>query len=251
MDEAPAPERSFGPPPPKVWRALERDGLLLLADTRLPSVATLVAGSPVAGSWWGHPKGSAIWRASMALSHHPDVLELPLVDGKVTFVHRRLWPPLRAVGEAREPWQMAGLGAAPSKLLRLADDLGALRTDRLPQGTLRGSPGAAAKALQGRLLVVADEVHTETGAHAKELLSWREWARRARSPSAQPDPGAARATLEAAVGAMAGGADALVLLPWQSPRGSGRRGSLSAPAGLSVRRATRRGAGPSAAKVRR
>ena len=40
-----------------------------------------------------------------------------LVYGKVTYVHRALWPRVIAVGRAREPWQMKGLAAGARKLL--------------------------------------------------------------------------------------------------------------------------------------
>lgn len=72
---------------------LEEHGILLeAAQGPLPSVAELVAGMPIRGSWWGHPAGKEIFRATRALRDSPDVLVARLVDGKVTFVHRRLWP---------------------------------------------------------------------------------------------------------------------------------------------------------------
>lgn len=46
------------------------------------------------GSWWGHPKGNDIFRLSRAIRSSPDVLVCRLVGGKITYVHRRLWPAL-------------------------------------------------------------------------------------------------------------------------------------------------------------
>src|SRR6516165_6214899 len=59
-----------------------------------PSVAEAVAGEPIRGSWWGHAKGSEIFHALGALDDSPDVLCFKLIDGKNTYVHRRLWPAL-------------------------------------------------------------------------------------------------------------------------------------------------------------
>ena len=69
---------------------------IVLASARgpVPSVAEAVAGEPVRGSWWGHPRGHDIFRALSAIDDSPDVLCFKLVAGKVTFVHRRLWPAL-------------------------------------------------------------------------------------------------------------------------------------------------------------
>ena len=68
--------------------------VLQAARGPVPSLAEAVAGGPIRGSWWGHPKGRAIFRAASAVSEHPDVLVCKLADGKVTYVHRRLWPAL-------------------------------------------------------------------------------------------------------------------------------------------------------------
>ncbi|MDA2934727.1 hypothetical protein MYX82_10350, partial [Acidobacteria bacterium AH-259-D05] len=43
-----------------VFKQLQTWGLLLESDAILPSVSALVAGAPVRGSWWGHPRGDAI-----------------------------------------------------------------------------------------------------------------------------------------------------------------------------------------------
>ena len=60
----------------------------------VPNLAEAVAGEPIRGSWWGHPKGSEIFLALGAVDDSPDVLCFRLVDGKITFVHKRLWPAL-------------------------------------------------------------------------------------------------------------------------------------------------------------
>ena len=42
--------------------ALEKYGLLLLQDKKLPSAVTIIVGEPVAGSWWSHPRAHEIFR---------------------------------------------------------------------------------------------------------------------------------------------------------------------------------------------
>jgi hypothetical protein len=60
----------------------------------VPSIAEAVAGEPIVGGWWAHAKGRAIFAALSELDDSDDVRCFKLVDGKVTFVHRRAWPAL-------------------------------------------------------------------------------------------------------------------------------------------------------------
>jgi hypothetical protein len=74
---------------------VERHGIVLqAAHGPLPNLAEAIAGSTIRGSWWGHPKGKEIFRAVRAIGASPDVLVCKLVEGKITYVHRRLWPAL-------------------------------------------------------------------------------------------------------------------------------------------------------------
>ena len=59
-----------------------------------PSLAELVAGAPIRGSWWGHPRNHEIFDAINRARSSSAIVATPLVRGKVTLVHRRLWPPL-------------------------------------------------------------------------------------------------------------------------------------------------------------
>ena len=94
--------RSPKPASAKRWLAfVERHGLVLAsARGKLPSIAEEVAGEPIVGSWWAHPKGKAIFAALSELDDSLDVRCFKLVDGKITLVHRRLWPALVALGKA-------------------------------------------------------------------------------------------------------------------------------------------------------
>lgn len=68
--------------------------VLASAKGRVPRLTDVIAGAPIAGSWWAHPEGRQIFAILRAVETSPDVLVCRLVDGKITFVHRRLWPAL-------------------------------------------------------------------------------------------------------------------------------------------------------------
>ncbi len=59
----------------------------------VPSLAEAIAGEPIRGSWWSHPKSHEIFALTRAVREaREDVLVCRLVCGKITFVHRRFWP---------------------------------------------------------------------------------------------------------------------------------------------------------------
>ena len=60
----------------------------------VPNLAEAIAGAAIRGSWWAHPKANTIFLCSRAIRESADVLVCRLVGGKVTYVHRRLWPAL-------------------------------------------------------------------------------------------------------------------------------------------------------------
>ncbi len=145
----------------------------------MPSITTNVAGEPIRGSWWGHARGHEIHYVALRMASHPDVLVTKLVSGKVTYVHRKLWPAIVAVGSARQNWQLSGLPSAARQLLALVDKAGRIRTDSVRiKGNLKGKTiGDAARELEARLLVHSQEIHTDTGAHAKWLETWKSWSK--------------------------------------------------------------------------
>ncbi len=73
--------------------------VLASAKGPIPNVAEAVAGEPIIGSWWAHPKGKAIFAALCEIDDSPDVRCFKLVDGKITFAHRKLWPALVRLGK--------------------------------------------------------------------------------------------------------------------------------------------------------
>ena len=62
-----------------------------------------IAGEPIKGSWWGHPAGKRIFSLLNAVADSQEVLVCRLIEGKITLVHRRLWPALVRLAEAFPP----------------------------------------------------------------------------------------------------------------------------------------------------
>ena len=88
---------------------VEQGVLLESARGPIPNVAELVAGEPIKGSWWGHPAGHAIFAAINELADSPDVIRLRAVNGKITLVHRRLWPALTRLGARFPPARLVAV----------------------------------------------------------------------------------------------------------------------------------------------
>jgi len=197
----------------RIFADLERYGLLLESDSALPSVALAVTGGPIRGSWWGHPQGNDIYQVTRCLKEHPDVTLVKLVSGKDTYIHRRLWPALLAVGCAAEPWQLTGLSPLAQRILDAVAENGELFTNEIPH-TGRIKPGDAARELERRLLVHAEQIHTSLGAHSKLLQTWQRWAERAGLSPTSISSAEGKKALEEAVGAMKVDAGADAPLPW-------------------------------------
>jgi hypothetical protein len=64
------------------------------AQGPVPSLAEAIAGEPIRGGWWSHPASHLIFEVTRAVRDSEQVLVCRAVQGKVTFVHRRLWPAL-------------------------------------------------------------------------------------------------------------------------------------------------------------
>ena len=74
---------------------VEEHGIVLESGRGpVPSLADAIAGEPIRGSWWGHSKGRPIFAATRAVRDSEDILVCRLIGGKITYVHRRLWPAL-------------------------------------------------------------------------------------------------------------------------------------------------------------
>src|SRR5262245_54795398 len=116
-------------------RAFDALGLLLRHDARLPSFTALIVGEPVRGSWWSHPQTHEIYDLLQRFHAGAGALSVKLVNGKVTYVHRRLWPALLGAASGRAgSWQLAGVSRAGHELLGLVRRAGELRADEIEVG---------------------------------------------------------------------------------------------------------------------
>lgn len=87
---------------------VEKHGVVLQAARGpVPSLAEFVAGGPICGSWWGHAKGQEIFELIEAVIDSGQVLVCKLIDGKLTYVHRRLWPALVRLSSRLGPERLA------------------------------------------------------------------------------------------------------------------------------------------------
>ena len=89
---------------------IRKHGVVLeAAHGPVPSLAEAIAGGPVRGNWWSHPNSHEIFRVTRAIRDSDDVLVCRLIKGKVTFVHRRLWPALVRAADHLPPERLSRL----------------------------------------------------------------------------------------------------------------------------------------------
>ena len=89
---------------------VKRHGAVLeSAKGTIPNLAQAIAGEPIRGSWWGHPKGNQIYMLLNDVSDSPDVMRCRLVDGKITLVHRRLWPAIVKLASAFDSQRLSAV----------------------------------------------------------------------------------------------------------------------------------------------
>jgi hypothetical protein len=89
--------------------AFVREHGIVLASAKgaAPRLVEAIAGEPIAGSWWGHRQGRRIFNVLQDVTNSDDVLVCRLIDGKVTLVHRRLWPLLVRIADRFAPARIA------------------------------------------------------------------------------------------------------------------------------------------------
>lgn len=89
---------------------ISQHGVVLeAAGGAAPSLACAIAGGAISGSWWSHPRAKEIFRVTRAVRASKQILVCRLISGKVTFVHRSLWPALVRSAEHFQPEQLARL----------------------------------------------------------------------------------------------------------------------------------------------
>jgi hypothetical protein len=94
--------------PPEALKFIETHGIVLVsAKGPVPTLTEAIAGEPIKGSWWGHPKGHEIFAILDVVTESEDVLVCRLVKKKITLVHSRLWSALVRVASRFSPDQLA------------------------------------------------------------------------------------------------------------------------------------------------
>jgi hypothetical protein len=78
---------------PLAW-VCEQGVVLQSARGPVPNLAEQIAGESIRGSWWGHASGHEIFAVLSGLRASGDVVATRLIEGRVTLVHRRIWPAL-------------------------------------------------------------------------------------------------------------------------------------------------------------
>jgi hypothetical protein len=199
----------------KCLAALEQRGVLLLADAKLPSVVSVIKGKPIPGSWWQDAAGNLIYKTANELEVHRDVVVVKLLSGKLTFVHRRFWPALFAIGNAKESWQARELTGTSKMVLQKLEKDGELYTDALVAvgGYSYKGVSAAAKQLETSLLVLSQGFRVE-GRHHRHLRSWKHWAKDVGLPSKRKNVNIAKLEFEQIVQGLYKEFGAKAALPW-------------------------------------
>ena len=149
---------------------VEKHGVVFVAAKgRLPRLVEAILGEPIRGSWWAHPRSHAIFAVLQQVAESADLLVCRLVDGKVTLVHRRLWPALvrlqrrftrQQLAQIREEHTPLGKHVnrtvefpvwVPERVRTAARGLSTQQAERILAAVLRGGmPVAATKASRPR-----------------------------------------------------------------------------------------------------
>jgi hypothetical protein len=192
---------------------LERIGLLLQHDAVLPSFTGVALGESIRGSWWTHPRANDLYDLLQVFRREAGGLSLKLVNGKLTFVAKRLWPALAAVGRGGAGWQRDGLSREAGVLLAYVRRRGAVRGDRIDFVPDVDLPKLL-RELERRLLVHVESFHSEAGSHHRLLRSWpRFWTDASYKPPRRPLAGAI-GDLQGAVDELAAGRHVRARVPW-------------------------------------
>jgi hypothetical protein len=94
--------------PAQALAFVQQHGIVLVsAKGSVPRLTEAIVGEFIKGSWWAHPKSHQIIEILGAVTDSDQVLVCKLIDGKVTLVHRRLWPSLVRLADRLTPEQLA------------------------------------------------------------------------------------------------------------------------------------------------
>jgi hypothetical protein len=89
--------------------AFVRQHGIVLASAKgpVPRLTEAIVGEAIAGSWWAHPESHHIYSILEAVTDSDQVLVCRLIGGKITLIHRRLWPSLVRLARRFAPEQLA------------------------------------------------------------------------------------------------------------------------------------------------
>jgi hypothetical protein len=102
------PVVEFGMMDPLAW-VYEQGVVLQSARGPVPNLAEQIAGEPIRGSWWGHSRGHEIFAVLNRLRASDEVVATRLIEGRVTLIHRRIWPALVRVADRFPVERLAAL----------------------------------------------------------------------------------------------------------------------------------------------
>ena len=81
--------------------------VLASAKGPAPRLTEAIIGEDIKGNWWAHPKSHHIYAILGAVTNSDQILVCRLIGGKITLVHRRLWPYLVRLAKRFAPEQLA------------------------------------------------------------------------------------------------------------------------------------------------
>jgi hypothetical protein len=84
----------------------EHGVVLAAAKGPAPRLTEAIIGEPISGSWWAHAQSHRIYEILGAVSESDEVLVCRLVNGRITLVHRHLWPFLVRLADRFAPEQL-------------------------------------------------------------------------------------------------------------------------------------------------
>ena len=87
---------------------VEEHGIVLAsAKGSAPRLTEAIAGEPIKGSWWAHSQSRLIFAILSQVTDSPQILVCRMIDGKITLVHRRLWPAMARLAARLGPERIA------------------------------------------------------------------------------------------------------------------------------------------------
>jgi len=119
---------------------IERHGVVAESVRRgaIPSLAETIVGEAIRGNWWSHPRAKEIFAITRAARDAPQILVCRIVDGKIAYVHERLWPALVRLADRFPRERLARLHE-----VHTAEGKHVLRETAFPEWVPRNILGAA------------------------------------------------------------------------------------------------------------